>query len=92
MPSPLFELGQVVATPGALAALRASGQCPGEFLRRHVAGDWGDLDGHDLKANAVALRDGGRLVSSYTTRKGEVLWVITEEDRSYTTCLTPQEY
>ncbi len=28
---PAFELGHIVATPGALAALRKSGQQPGEF-------------------------------------------------------------
>ncbi len=33
---PAFELGQIVATPGALAALRKAGQEPGEFLTRHV--------------------------------------------------------
>ncbi len=33
---PAFELGQIVATQGALAALRKSGQQPGEFLARHV--------------------------------------------------------
>jgi hypothetical protein len=31
-----FELGQIVATPGALAALKKSGQQPGEFLTGHV--------------------------------------------------------
>lgn len=87
-----FELGVVVATPGSLAAMRDAGQSPAEFLRRHAATDWGDLDGHDLKQNAVALREGGRLVSSYTTRKGETLWVITEADRSSTCVLLPSEY
>jgi hypothetical protein len=38
---PLFPLGQVVATPGALAALRRAGQGPPEFLRRHASGDNG---------------------------------------------------
>jgi hypothetical protein len=33
---PAFELGQIVATPGALAALEKSGQQPGEFLTCHV--------------------------------------------------------
>jgi hypothetical protein len=28
----LFTLGQLVATPGALAAIEKSGQQPGEFL------------------------------------------------------------
>jgi len=36
---PLFDLGQLVATPGALAALEKSGQNAMEFLSRHVKGD-----------------------------------------------------
>jgi len=36
---PLFALGQVVATPGALAALEKAGQQPGDFLARHASGD-----------------------------------------------------
>jgi len=38
VPAAKFELGQLVATPGALAALEQSGQQPGEFLcRRQTA-------------------------------------------------------
>jgi len=33
---PAFELGQIVATPGALAALKKAGQKPSEFLTRHI--------------------------------------------------------
>jgi hypothetical protein len=40
---PAFELGQIVATPGALAALKKAGQQPGEFLTRHVNREWGDV-------------------------------------------------
>ena len=40
---PAFELGQIVATPGDLAALKKSGQQPGEFLTRHVSRKWVDL-------------------------------------------------
>ena len=35
---PLFDLGQLVATPGARAALEKSGQSPTEFLTRRVTG------------------------------------------------------
>ncbi len=88
----LFQTGQVVATPGALAALRRSGQGPAEFLRRHVSGDWGDVCGHDSTANWTAVREGGRLLSAYRTQRGEEVWVITEADRSCTTVLLPSEY
>ena len=88
----LFDLGQVVATPGALGALHRSSHSPGEFLTKHARGEWGDLDGHDAEANQTALREGGRILSSYTTRLGDTIWVITEADRSSTCLLLPVEY
>jgi len=87
-----FALGQVVATPGALAALLQAGQTPFEFLERHVVGDWGELEPQDVQANEDALQRGGRLLSRYRTRQGVVVWLITEWDRSATTLLLPMEY
>jgi hypothetical protein len=88
----LFELGSVVATPGALSALHRSGQTPGEFLRRHRSGEWGSLDRDDEQANHDALREGGRILSSYRTLQDDTIWIITEADRSSTTLLLPSEY
>ena len=87
-----FELGQIVATPGALAALKKSGQQPGEFLTRHVNRDWGDLDEDDRKENEYSLEHGFRLLSAYKTNAGDRVWIITEADRSVTTLLLPEEY
>ncbi len=87
-----FDLGVVVATPGALEALTASKRTPAEFLNRHVKGDWGDLDKADRQANDQALRRGGRLLSAYGLADGTKLWILTESDRSATTLLLPSEY
>ena len=89
---PAFELGQIVATPGALAALKKAGQQPGEFLTRHVHREWGDLDEEDRKENEYSLEHGFRLLSAYRTNAGDRLWIITESDRSATTILLPEEY
>jgi hypothetical protein len=89
---PAFELGQIVATPGALAALKKAGQQPGEFLTRHINRDWGDLDEEDRKENESSLEHGFRLLSAYKTNAGDRLWIITEADRSVTTLLLPEEY
>src|SRR3954466_15724900 len=78
MSQPRFSLGQVVATPGALEALEDAGQGPEEFLRRHVAGDWGDVDDHDRRENEFSVVNGFRILSASTTAKGVRLWVITE--------------
>jgi hypothetical protein len=87
-----FSLGQVVATPGALAALADAGQTPHEFIARHATGDWGELDDDDRCENERSLRDGCRLLSAYLLRNGTKIWVITEADRSSTTLLLPEEY
>jgi hypothetical protein len=89
---PTFQLGETVATPGALEALMLAGQSPTEFVDRHVRGDWGDLSKDDREANEQALIDDDRLFSAYHTRKGTKLWVITEADRSVTTILLPDDY
>jgi pilus assembly protein CpaF len=64
---PLFDLGQLVATPGALTALEKAGQNAMEFLSRHVTGDWGDIPEEDCKENQYSLEHGFRLLSSYRT-------------------------
>jgi len=89
---PLFDLGQLVATPGALAALEKTGQNAMEFLSRHVRGDWGELPKEDKDENHLSLEKGFRLLSSYRTTAGDKVWVITEADRSHTTLLLPEEY
>jgi hypothetical protein len=64
---PLFNLGQLVATPGALAALEKSGLGPMEFFSRHVTGDWTEPSEDDRKENQFSLEKGFRLLSSCRT-------------------------
>lgn len=87
-----FPLGQVVATPGAMEALRESGTEATNLLTRHSRGDWGELDDHDRHENEVSVSEGFRILSAYTLSTGVKLWVITEADRSVTTLLLPEEY
>lgn len=98
-PAPLFALGQVRATPQALACLQDLKASALSLLNRHVLGDWGDLDAQDRAHNDLALQVGMRLMSSYTLVHTEAnphqerkIWVITEADRSATTVLLPDDY
>lgn len=91
-----IELGQVVATPGALEALRAADAglaLAQHLLSRHASGDWGDLDQEDRESNdrAAALGE-ERILSAYALDGGGKIWIITEWDRSVTTLLLPEEY
>lgn len=83
-------LGQIVITPNALDCLNPHDVCA--CLRRHVHGDWGDLDPHDIAENELSLKEGFRLLSAYADRHGTRFWIITEADRSSTCVLLPEDY
>ena len=95
--TPKFQLGQTLATPGALEALEQAGQSFWTFLAQHARGEWGQLDAEDAALNDEALKDGSRLLSAYLLKDGTKIWVITaaEDDngkREATTILLPEEY
>lgn len=89
---PLFRLGFVVATPGAVAECNRAGINPALFVDRHVVGQWGEVDEEDWQANQWALENEARLLSAYRLPTGVRIWVITEADRSSTCVLLPSEY
>jgi hypothetical protein len=89
--SPLFQLGVVVATRGALDLLDRAGINATAYLTRHRTGDFGALSPPDLHENHVAITYGHRILSAYDIGR-ERLWIITEADRSSTTLLLPSEY
>jgi hypothetical protein len=87
---PKFMLGQLVATPNALEHVtHREILCA---LGRHVSGDWGEVCDEDKETNNMALKQGIRLMSAYTSQAGTKFWVITEADRSVTTVLLPEDY
>jgi hypothetical protein len=89
---PLFALGQIVMTSGAMEAFKTTGENPLVFLLKHISGEWGDLDDHDKNENEFSVKHGFRILSAYHLQDGTKIWLITEWDRSYTTFLLPEEY
>ena len=95
-----FSTGQVVMTRGVLELCRQDPRFAAfvsQSLRRHVSGDWGDVEAEDRQSNDLALQEGDRLLSAYNDdrfpRNGvSNLWIITEADRSSTCILFPDEY
>ncbi len=93
-----LELGQIVATPGALAACAPDDLA--FYLGRHARGNWGCGCVEDWEANDEALEQGRRILSAYPIDRDKeckgygdnTLWIITEADRSVTTFLLPSEY
>lgn len=88
---PLFSLGQIVATPAVVEHLNAHHINVQTYLLRHVCGDWGQVCIDDRLENDLSVKHGLRILSSYTIG-GEIVWIITEADRSSTCVLFPSEY
>lgn len=86
-----FPLGQIVATPGALALLDRGAVNAASLIQRHQSGDWGNVPPEDAEENDLSVVNGNRILSSYTVGDDR-LWIITEADRSSTTLLLPDEY
>jgi hypothetical protein len=89
---PLFSLGDIVATPGAVEALTANNILPFTLLQRHATGDWGNVCEEDAQSNNDAVQHDNRILSSYLVGSSTKIWLITEWDRSVTTILLPSEY
>ena len=91
---PQFALGQLVATPAALALLDDLNLDLFDFVRRHQRLD-SDVCAEDAQANRAAVTFGGRVLSSFHLAPGSsdaTLWLITEADRASTCALLPEEY
>ena len=89
-----FKLGKLIMTRGVndlVAEDEEFAKFVWESLKRHAAGDWGDLSKEDKKENEFSLDKNLRLLSAYK-RENQKIWIITEADRSATTILFPSEY
>lgn len=94
---PKFDLGQVVATPCCLDAVRKAGQAVRELVDRHLRLEQGELCDDDHQANRMSLMDGSRILSSFRLKTGVKVWVLTEAvgddgKRASTCLLLPEEY
>jgi hypothetical protein len=85
-----FPLGQTVITSNALEQLTQDDVL--RALKRHAAGDWGEVCHEDAQENELSLREGFRILSAYQSSVGVKFWIITEADRSATTVLMPEDY
>ena len=85
-----FELGRLEVTLEATAVLSVEEIFWG--LARHAIGDWSDMDVDDWMGNDDGRDFSGRVFSQFRSSKGTRFWIITEEDRSKTTVLLPEDH
>jgi hypothetical protein len=86
----LFSIGKLVMTRGVAAEEFTMDELL-DLIRRHVTGDFGEINEEDRQENLLSIEKGFRILSAYTVN-GTRLWVISEADRSATTILYPSEY
>jgi hypothetical protein len=88
---PLFDLGRILATPGALAVLDGLEDSVTPYLARHERGDWGDLSIDEKFLIDCALTKGQQVYSVFTLQTGDRLKFITNPMRTMTTMLLESE-
>lgn len=93
-----FSIGKLVATRRISERIGkdpAFGAFISEIIKRYERCDWGDLPNQDKRMNSKAVKCGGRILAAYIysdSKSAEVIWIITESDRSVTTVLFRSEY
>ena len=92
-----FETGHIVLSYGIRTDLGPNASLlAARLIMRHQTGDWGELDDEDKARNEWAIVHAARIISSYDlqVRGSDTLrtvMVLTEDDRSVTTVLYPEE-
>lgn len=86
-----FELGRIVITPNASAALESIGVLSKVLLHSHVAWHCGGLPLEHRPEGTLKVEHEG-LMSVYKLPNDITVWVITEKDHTATTILLPEDY
>jgi hypothetical protein len=79
-----FDVGEIVITPAAAAALETNSQCLEELLARHRTGDWGDVSEQVRAVNERGLVEQFNLQGTYVLANGQRLVVVTNGQRTLT--------
>jgi 2-polyprenyl-3-methyl-5-hydroxy-6-metoxy-1,4-benzoquinol methylase len=88
----LFNTGIIEVTDAAKAACAALGVVPADYVARHQAADWGEVDQEQREANDFGARYGHDIVSLYHLADGTEIRVETSLDHSTTQLLLASEY
>ena len=63
-----LRMGRLMGTPGVLELVPRAELL--SALERHQRGDWGEVQEQDKWSNNAALKNGGRILSAYSTEIG----------------------
>ena len=95
-----FKIGKIRISDGIRQIIKNNSKFEHDVLScliRHKFSDWGELSDYDKSKNDLSVQyelsglQTTRILSEYHLTD-EIIWVITEADRSFTTVLLPEEY
>jgi tetratricopeptide (TPR) repeat protein len=73
----LFPPGDIYISDQAVSALQRSGSDLATFLRRHINGDWGDVDDDTSQHNQLSVQYNLDVRSTYRAEDGTMFFVTT---------------
>lgn len=90
------EVGEMAMSPGLADALQGDKQLSTDVhiaWQKYLQCDWGNLGEDDKEMNNNAVEDPGsdRILARYPTSQGDI-YIITEQDRSFTLIMFCNEY
>lgn len=88
---PRFQAGCLSLTPAVQKLVQSGALALRDYLCRHLTGDWGNISPSDRRANEVAIRCGGPILSSYHIAPDVTLCIATQADRQATTAFLADE-
>lgn len=86
-----FDSGEIMSSPNARHAFKASGDNPTFYLWRHLCGDCGEAEPRAGHHKAPSEEESGPIVSCYRLRNGSLIWCITDTPRFTTAFVMPEE-
>lgn len=91
-PKLLFDPGQAKATLGAQRAMRSHGVDHRDLMARHLRGDWNrNMSAEVVAATHQAINSGRSFYTSYDLDSFTTVYLITDENREYTTYMLLEE-
>jgi hypothetical protein len=91
-PMPLFSVGQLIVTSGAISAINANRSNLHDLMTRYRACDWGDLDAYEKQLSNQSVAEGFLAINaSYTMADGTIIWIETDAVRKYTIVYLPED-
>lgn len=87
-----LPLGKIVVTPSAAHALKAASVTTATLLTNHRGGAWRNANPADAQAYAEASKNGQLVISTYSLKGDQTVYIVTNADRTETRLFTEADH